>query len=199
MRPPRQRPRYRGKVTGQATSMDSGVVSFTGAQIGDVKMGDSAAGDIHHHQGADFDTVMAFLRSYTFDTDQRRETVLKALQARLDEVEAKIANGEKWRRDEQRILSDALAVIRQQALDTRERLEHLVIESDADKLQRIERQEETNAQREAIMERLDRLLAAETARDAAQATRTRRWRIAWRVLVVIGIFALVAALATRAM
>jgi hypothetical protein len=102
----------------------------SGNQGGDQSYGSVAGRDIHN-QGADANAVLDFLRRYVFEADQRRETALKELNREI-----------RLSRDDMAIMGDALRTVR-------DRVDDIIVNSDADKLDREDRQGE-----------LDRALAA---------------------------------------
>jgi len=102
------------------------VLDFSRGQTGDVATGDNAGGNITH--GADATEVLAFLRSYVFEADQKRETAIKDLARELV-----------YTRGDMGILSDAVRAVRDQVDD-------LVNAAEADARQRPARQAELDRQ-----------------------------------------------------
>jgi hypothetical protein len=116
------------------------------SQSGDHTSRDAAGRDIVH-QGADASQVLAFLRSYVFEADQRRETAIKELHREL-----RLSRGDTV------IVSDVLRTVR-------DRVDDLIVDRDVDKLDREDRQSA-----------LDGILAAHKQEIAALRAEQRRTR-----------------------
>lgn len=147
------------------------VVDFGNAQVADVTTRDSAGGDIIN-EGADFGAVLAFLKEYTFQSDQRRETTIKEVRAELEALRGELAKRERYTAGEARIASEALTVVRGQ-------VERIVGDAAVEKEERKRRQGERDAM---------------DAQIAADLRALRRWQF-WQGLIIGAIVVAVALVA----
>jgi gas vesicle protein len=129
------------------------VVDHGSSQSGEQHYGAVAGGDITH-QGADFGQVLAFLKEYTFESDQRRETTIKEVRAELTAIREQFEKRERYATGEARIASEALTTVRGQLGRIEDRVQDLMTDQAEEKQARIVGQEARAAMDARIARRL---------------------------------------------
>lgn len=136
------------------TGGDGPVIDHGQGQSADQHYGTVAQSVTTNTSGADFGEVLAFLKDYTFQSDQRRETTIKEVRAELTAIREQFEKRERYAAAEARIASQALDTVRGQLGRIEDRIHGLAADQGAEKQERIKGQEARAASEARIARRL---------------------------------------------
>lgn len=144
------------------------------SQVGEFTTRDSAGENIVH-QGADFGEVLAFLKDYTFTSDQTRETAIKEVRAELTALRAQMEKRERYTGDEARIASEAFTSLRGQVDRIADRVQRIADDEATAKKERERQQAEERDERERRQKERD-ATDAQIARGLYAVRRRLLWQ-----------------------